>query len=138
MEIPPDFFPPVVNTPTAAPLTVFDPRRDLAAYWTPPNAQWAMALETVAPTINEKITQQSQAGETWVNTLQRILPALATTVQQREILKIQLERARQGLPPLDNSQFGAQVSIGLDNRTLMLLGAAAVGIAALLFLRRNR
>lgn len=138
MEIPPDFFPPVVNTPTAAPLTVFNPQRDLPAYWTPPNAQWANALESVAPTINEKITQQSQAGESWVTTLQRILPALATTVQQREILKIQLERARQGLPPLDNSQFGAQVSVGLDNRTMMLLGAAAVGIAALLFLRRNR
>lgn len=138
MEIPPDFFPPVVNTPTAAPLTVFDPRRDLSSFWTPPNAQWVNALETVAPTINEKIVQQSQAGETWVTTLQRILPALATTVQQREILKIQLERARQGLPPLDNSQFGAQVSVGLDNRTLMLLGAAAVGIAALLFIRSKR
>jgi hypothetical protein len=126
-------FPAVQNTPAAQPWPVLDPSRDLSAYWTPPPPTWANALESVAPNINRVIQEQSQSGSTWVDTLQRVLPALATTYQQREILQIQLERARQGLPPLDNSAFGAQVSVGLDSSTrniLMIGGAALIGLLA--------
>lgn len=126
-------FPQVENTPAARPWPVFDPSRDLSPYWTAPPPDWAAALESVAPNVTNIIQQQSQSGESWATTLQKILPALATTYQQREILQIQLERARQGLPPLDNSQFGAQVSVGLDTKTrnaLLIGGAALIGLLA--------
>lgn len=116
-------------------MTVFDPLRDLQPSYVGIPDLWASSLEAVAPTITEKIGEQAAAGETWADTLQRMLPILAMTVQQREILKIQLERARAGLPPLPNSDFGAQVSVGLDPQTRNLLLYGGLALAALLAFR---
>lgn len=128
-------------TTITRPMTVFDPSRDLAPSWYAPADVWASSLETVAPTINDKLREQSLAGETWTDTLQRMLPVLAMTWQQREILQIQLERAKAGLPPLPNSDFGAQVSVGLDPTTRKYLMVGALGLAGLLawrvFARRS-
>ena len=128
-------------TTITRPMTVFDPSRDLAPSWLAPADLWASSLETVAPTINQKLREQSLAGETWTDTLQRMLPILAMTYQQREILQIQLERAKAGLPPLPNSDFGAQVSVGIDPATRKWLMIGALGLAGLLawrvFARRS-
>lgn len=109
---------------------VFDPRRDLPPAYVGIPDIWASSLETLAPNITGMIADQSTLGETWIDTLQKMLPILAATAQQREILKIQLERARQGLPPLPNSDFGAQVSIGLDPTTRNVLIFSGLAIVA--------
>ena len=120
---------------------VFDPYRDAAGYTVPTlDPQWGRALETVAPTVTEKIETQARPGESWADTLQRMLPMLAMTIQQREILQIQMERARQGLPPLPNSEFGAQVNVGIDSQTrkaLLIGGVALAGVLAFVLLKRR-
>ena len=126
-------FPEPANTTINRSLPVFDPARDAQPWWSAPSPEWASAIESVAPNVNKMLQEQSRSRETWDETLQRIMPAIAATVQQREILKIQLERARQGLPPLPNSEFGAQVSVGLDASTrnaLLIGGAALIGLLA--------
>lgn len=136
-----DAFGPVTRTPpTSGPTFVFNPQRDFSGYTTAPSLEWSRALESVAPGMTNLLQSQSTAGETWEQTWQRVMPAIAATVQQREILKIQLERARQGLPPLDNSQFGAQVSVGLDTQTRNILiagGAALIGLLAWRMFKRG-
>lgn len=99
------------------------------AYDNTPPPEYVTSLEAVAPSITQKIAQQGGSGESWTDTLQRVLPMLAATVQQKEILSIQLARAKAGLPPLDNSQFGVGVSVGLspDIKNYLMIG----GIAAL-------
>jgi hypothetical protein len=138
--------PPILSRENTTTLTragiVFDPARDLLPQFQAPSSDWVNALESVAPTIIQKIEEQSAAGETWVGTLQKLMPALAMTWQQREIMQIQLERARQGLPPLPNSEFGAQakVSIGLDpqmQRALIAGGAVLIGLIAWRMLRKG-
>lgn len=129
------------NTTTLAQSSfMFDPARDLMPSYTVPPSDWANALEEVAPTINQKIAEQSAAGSSWVDTLQKMLPVLAMTWQQREIMNLQIERARQGLPPLPNSEFGAQVSVGLDAQTrkaLMIGGVALIGLLVWRFSRKG-
>lgn len=136
-----DIFGPVTRTPpTAGPTMVFDPRRDLPGYTTVPSPEWTRALESVAPGVTNLLQSQSTYGETWEQTLQRIAPALAATWQQREILKIQLKRAEKGLDPLDASQFGAQVNVGLDTQTRNILivgGAALIGLLAWRMFKRG-
>lgn len=98
---------------------------------------YAEILEATAPTITSKINEQQQPGESWMDTLQRTLPVLVATYQQKEILDIQMERARQGLPPLDPSQYGVGVTVGLspDVKRWLLIGGA--GLAAVLLLSRR-
>lgn len=128
-------------TTLTQPGYVFDPYRDQSAYSVAPlDSAWGFSLEAVAPSVTQKIASQQQPGESWTDTLQRMLPALAMTVQQREILKIQMERARAGLPPLPNSEFGAQVNVGLDSQTrnvLLIGGVALAGLLAFMFLKRR-
>lgn len=109
---------------------VFDPVRDLPRpdLTIPPD--WFRSLEEVAPTITEKVTSLAVPGESWSQTIQRMLPILAMTYQQREILQIQLERARAGLPPLPNSDFGAQVSVSLDPQTRQWIVIGGLALAA--------
>lgn len=51
-----------------------------------------------------------------------------TLKQQQELLRIQTQRAAQGLPPLDVSQYTPGVSVGIEtgtrNTLLWVLGAA--------------
>lgn len=53
-----------------------------------------------------------------------------TVDQQRELLKIQNQRAAQGLPPLDVSQYtpGVNVGIASDTQRTLLLVAGAAGV----------
>lgn len=101
-------------------------------------AEYADAIETAAPTINQKIVEQQQPGESWTDTLQRTLPILAATYQQKQILEIQMERARQGLPPLDPSQYGVGVSVGLSPDVKRWITYGAIGLGALLMMTRGR
>lgn len=79
----------------------------------------------------------------WASMLQTAVPAAMQLYSQRAATKMQMERARAGLPPLPVEMYSPPIRVqgGLDRQTLMLagLGAAGVlGMLALLAMRRPR
>ena len=114
------------------PYPVFDPS-GMPNYGAGMSDVWSTSLETVAPGVSSAVASQQSTGESWTDTLARILPMLTATYQQRQIHDIQLQRAKAGLPPLSNSDFGSQVSVGLDPQTrqyLVIGGVALIGLIA--------
>lgn len=94
---------------------------------------WAASLETMAPNVGALIDSQQGNAEPWYDALARLLPVLASTYQQKQLLSVQVERARNGLPPLDVSQYAPGVNVGLDEKTQRLLiigGVVALGLLA--------
>lgn len=100
----------------------------------------ATQLEATAPGITAVVQQaQSVAGINtgWASTLQNLLPTLAATYQQKQILDVQVQRAKAGLPPLNASQFAAGVNVGLSSSTLQTILIGAGVIAAALYLGKR-
>jgi hypothetical protein len=104
----------------------------------PPPAVYDATIEAVAPGISSLVANQQTAGESWTDTLLKVLPGLAATYQQRQILAAQVERAKQGLPPLDMSQYGLQVSVGMSQDTKILIGAGVAVLAVVLLMQKRR
>lgn len=100
---------------------------------------YARELEQVAPGINQIVSTQTQEGESWIDSLTRLLPVIAATYQQREILQIQLERARNGLPPINANEFAAGVQVGVtpDLQKMLLIGGVAL-VAVIWFASKRR
>ena len=96
-------------------------------------ADYAATLEFIAPTITDKMERNAVVGEDWISNVSRLMTALAMTEQQRQLLAVQVERARQGLPPLDVSNYsaGANVNVGVSSDTKDLLTWLAIGFGAL-------
>lgn len=109
----------------------FDPSVDLSPtfYGDPMPQEWAVQLDAIAPTLSTKVAEQQVQGETWYATLARTLPILTATYQQKQILDVQVERAKQGLPPLNASQFAAGVNVGASPELMrtILIGVAIIG-----------
>jgi len=65
----------------------------------------------------EKTVATADSG-TWfsrlTDTLSTLAPSYLQYKSQKELLEIQLERAQQGLPPLETTQYAPAVQIGLD------------------------
>jgi hypothetical protein len=102
--------------------------------------QWDMSLETLAPGVGQLIESQQGHTESWYDALARLLPVMAATYQQKQLLSVQVERARQGLPPLDVSNYAPGVNVGLDEKTQRLLiigGVVALAVLAYGTLRRR-
>lgn len=119
-------------------MTTLDPNVDVIYVQNSnPSSAYGNAIESVTPGINQVISDQQQQGETWMDTLARSLPILAATYQQKQILSVQVERARQGLPPLDASQFAAGVQVGLtpDVKNILIMGG--IGLVAVMVLLRR-
>jgi hypothetical protein len=92
-------------------------------------------VETIAPGISDVADAIRVQGEDWISSVSRAMGQVAMADYQRRLLNVQLERARQGLPPLDASQYGATVNVQAPQLNyLMLVGLAAV---AFLLLRRR-
>lgn len=97
-------------------------------------------LDQVAPGTNAAVEASKAPGESWVDTLQKVVPIIAQGYQQKQLLDIQVSRARAGLPPLDPSSYAPGVNVGLnpDTRNLVLiLGGLAVGLFALKAIARR-
>lgn len=114
-------------------------QRDLVPVASEIPADYAYSLNLAAPGVTDIVSEQQSIGESWMDSLARLLPILAATEQQKKLLDVQAERARQGLPPLDVSQYsaGAKVAFSLDpglQKMLVIGGAALLGI---LFLTRK-
>lgn len=106
-----------------------------------PSADFALSLETIAPNVTTLVDSQREGGESWFDTLARLLPSIVATDQQRRLLNIQTERAKQGLPPLDTSQYGVGVRVGLseDSKQLLIYGGVAlVALVGLGIIGRRR
>ncbi len=104
-----------------------------------PDQAWTNSLETVAPNITTFVAEQRMQDESWIDALERILPVVVSTWQQKEILQVQVERAKNGLPPLDASQLAAGVNVGLspDVKRMLMIGGAAL-LAALVYVATQR
>lgn len=122
-----------IISPDGTMVRADDPTKVIASDLTP---TWATALETIAPTISQKINSQQQADEPWWETWSRIATAVVMTAQQRDLMRINVERAKQGLPPLDVASYtGVGVNVGLSQQTQQLVTYG--GLALLAFLVFN-
>ncbi len=96
------------------------------------------AANDIAPGIVEQARALAVAGEDWISALSRAATTVLMTDAQRRLLNIQLERARAGLPPLDSSQYGLGVSVGIgaDTQRMLLIGGAVL-LGMFLLMRRR-
>lgn len=105
-----------------------------------PNTQYTIALDAIAPGVSDLATEQAKtSGTDWIDSLSRLIGVLAVGEQQRRLLAIQVDRAKQGLPPLDTSQYAptVRVNAGLSSDTKWLIGALGIGFVAMLALKRR-
>jgi hypothetical protein len=106
---------------------------DLSTFVMP--VTYKVELEKAAPGVTTAVAQAQMPGENWTDTLVRILPNLTMGVQQIQLMQINTDRARKGLPPLDAQAYsGAYVNVGLDPNTQRLVTYAGLGILALFVL----
>ena len=107
--------------------------RDLSTFVIP--VDYKLALEEAAPGVTTAVAQAQKPGENWTDTLVRIIPNLTMGIQQIQLMQINTDRARKGLPPLDARAYsGAYVNVGLDPGTQRLVTYAGLGILALFVL----
>ena len=100
---------------------------------------YAAVLEEIAPGINTKINQTQTANESWIDTLTKLVPALTMTVQQVQLMQLNIERAKNGLPPIDIASYsGVGVNVGLSPAPRNLLIYGGIALVAVLFLTRGR
>lgn len=94
------------------------------------------SIMEIAPGASDLVSASQAPGESWMDTLTRILPSLVATYQQKEILKVQIARANAGLPPLDASQYGLGLTVGIspDIKNMLMIGGIA--LIAVIALRR--
>lgn len=119
--------------PDGTMVSVDDPTKVINSDLTP---TWTVALESVAPTVTQKIVSQQQENEPWWETWSRIASSVVMAKQQRDLMQINVERAKQGLPPLDIAQYsGVGVNVGLSPQTQALVTYG--GLALLAFLVFN-
>lgn len=106
---------------------------DLSTFVIP--VDYKLALEEAAPGVTTAVAQAQKPGENWTDTLMRIIPNLTMGIQQIQLMQINTDRARKGLPPLDARAYsGAYVNVGLDPGTQRLVTYAGLGILALFVL----
>lgn len=97
-----------------------------------PNDYWN-SMEEIAPGITQVTSDTGWDWESILNNTTEFLQALVITQQQRDLIKANLERAKMGLPPLNSSEVGMGLSVGVDANTrqmLMLFGGGALLVAA--------
>lgn len=96
--------------------------------------QW-MSMSGIAANLPAVISQNQAQGESWIDSAQKILTGLLMSEQQRNLMRLNIERARQGLPPLDIAQYtGVGVNVGLSQGTQQLVTYALVAGGLLLLL----
>lgn len=96
-------------------------------------------LNEIAPGVVSKINQTQTTGESWIDTLTKLIPALTLTTQQVQLMQLNIERAKKGLPPVDIASYsGIGVNVGLSGDTKNLLIYGGIALVAVFFLTRGR
>lgn len=86
----------------------------------------------------DEVVAVSTGRRSLADSLVDAIPMIANAYTQRQQIKLQLERAKQGLPALDLEQYSppVQVRVGMtDTSTYLMLGGAA--LLAFLLLRKK-
>lgn len=96
------------------------------------------AIDAIAPGASDQAAQVQAPNEDYLSALLRVAGAVVTTDAQRKLLNVQIDRANKGLPPLDMSQYGAGVNVGLSPETLKMLGFGVGALALVFLLTRSR
>jgi hypothetical protein len=99
---------------------------------------FAMTLDSGVPGVTSLIESQQQSGESWTDALTRLLPQLVATYQQKQFLTLNMRRAEQGLPPLNASDYGLGVKVGLTDDVKSLLLWGLLGVGAVIYLTSRR
>lgn len=96
-------------------------------------------LNEIAPGVIQKINQTQTTGESWIDTLTKLIPSLTLTAQQVQLMQLNIERAKKGLPPVDIASYsGIGVNVGLSGDTKNLLIYGGIALVAVFFLTRGR
>jgi len=95
------------------------------------------AIETAAPGITEIANRIATEGESWISAISRAMTMVSMADYQRRLLNAQLDRARQGLPPLNASEYAPAINVGLSPQTRNLLIYGGIALVAVLLLRRR-
>ncbi len=95
--------------------------------------EYENALNIQLPGFWDQYQTQNTGDVPWYETAAKVASTLVMANYQREMLNAQLDRAKAGLPPLNASQYGLGVNVGLspDTQKLLLYGALAIGGIAL-------
>ena len=95
-------------------------------------------LEKIAPGINAMIATTATPGEDWTQTLTKLLTAVTMTVQQRQLMQLNIERAKKGLPPIDIASYsGVGVNVGLSPDTMKLVLFGGLALLVVLAMRNK-
>jgi hypothetical protein len=87
--------------------------------------EYANAANQIAPGIVDFAQSIATAGETIISAINRARTQVSMTNQQRDLLDLQLQRAQQGLPPL-NVNASTQGGLTLTPTMLILGGLLLV------------
>lgn len=101
--------------------------------------EYGQIADSIAPGIVAQAQAIRVAGEDWISAITRAISTVSMADAQRRLLNLQLQRAQQGLPPLDSSQYGLGISVGIGNDTqkMLLIGAGVLALV-LIFTARRR
>jgi len=95
------------------------------------------AIDQAAPGLVEAANRIAVEGESWIDAISRAMTTVAMADYQRRIINAQLERARQGLPPMQPSEYAPAINVGLSPQTRNLLIYGGIALVAVLLLRRR-
>lgn len=87
----------------------------------------AISANEIAPGIVDYARQIQIFGESLIDSISRARTQLALSDAQSELLRIQIDRARQGLPPIQTTAYTSGASI--DPKTLSILLVVLLGVA---------
>ncbi len=95
---------------------------------------YASSFDVIAPGFSAAIEGEQAQSESWIDAAARLIPILVVSDQQRKLLEIQTDRARQGLPPLQAADYAPGVRVGLTDDTTKLVLAGIAALAAVLII----
>ena len=88
----------------------------------PSDEVYAAAMDNAAPGIVDIARQMQAFGESLVEAISRARMTVAMNDAQRELLEIQIQRARQGLPPIQTAPYTTTGGAGfVDGKVLLVL-----------------
>jgi hypothetical protein len=75
-------------------------------------------------------------ADTWLDSLARALTTIAPVLAQAKLVELNLERAKQGLPPIEASSIAPTVNAGISSELKTILWAGLALGAVIVFARR--
>ena len=97
---------------------------------------YGASFDDIAPGVNTRVNEAAVAGESYLDTLTRIMQSLTMTYQQQQLMQLNIARARAGQPPVDIAAYsGIGVNVGLSQGTQQLVMYGGLALLALLAFR---